>query len=232
MFPGFDRFILPSIREFGYWEPDEAAHLRSHLHPGMRVIDVGAHVGYTALLMAKVLNGQGLIIALEPEPLNFELLRTNLRANRASIVVPINAAAGERTGSISLQRSADNTGDHRTAPHPLGIAPVDVPLIALDDLLPPDEVVDFVFVDAQGYGHRVLRGMAKTIARCRPSMLVEFWPVGIMELADDPDRVLQEYRSFGYRIELLPHTDVSSLSAEEILMHGEKDHVTLSLVPS
>ena len=231
LFPAFDRFILPSIREYGWWEPDEAAYLRSHLHPGMRVIDVGAHVGYTALVMAEALRGQGLILAFEPEPLNFDLLSANIRTNNATTVVPINAAAGDRTGSVTLQRSPDNTGDHRTVPHPLGIAPLEVPLVALDDLLPPDQMIDFVFVDAQGFDHRVLRGMAKTIDRCRPPMLLEFWPVGIMELGDDPDQVLQEYRSLGYRIELLPDTDVTLLSAEEILKYGEKDHVTLLLVP-
>jgi hypothetical protein len=74
--------------------------------------------------------------------------------------------------------------------------------------------------------------MRRTIERCRPPMLLEFWPVGILELGDDPDEVLTEYRELGYRVELLPDKDVSALSAEQILMHSEKDHVTLSLVPA
>jgi FkbM family methyltransferase len=232
VFPVFDRFILPTIREQGRWEPDETDHLNSHLVPGMRVIDIGANVGYTALVLSRAVGLQGQVIALEPEPLNFELLCGNLNRNKATNVVPIHAAAGEKTGSVTLQRSPDNTGDHRTAPHPLGIAPLDVPLIALDDLLPAEQIVDFVFVDAQGYDHRVLRGMSKTIGRCRPPMLVEFWPVGILELGDDPDDVLAEYRSLGYRIELLPNEDICSLSAEHILAYTNKDHVTLSLVPT
>jgi FkbM family methyltransferase len=231
VFPAFDRFILPTIRESGRWEPEEADHLRSHLGQGMRVLDIGANVGYTALVMAEAVGKEGLVIALEPEPLNFELLCSNIHRNQITNVVPIHAAAGDQTGSITLQRSPDNTGDHRTAPHPLGIAPLEVPLIAIDDLLPSDQAVDFVFVDAQGYDHRVLRGMAQTIDRCRPPMLVEFWPVGILELGDDPDDVLAEYRSLGYRVLLLPDFDVSSLSAEEILTHSDRDHVTLSLVP-
>lgn len=232
LFPAFDRYILPSIREHGYWEPDEVRYLRSRLSPGMKVVDIGANVGYTALVMSRAVGEKGLVIALEPEQLNFELLSFNLRRNHAANVVAIHAAAGEQTGSITLLRSPDNTGDHRTAPHPVGVAPQEVPLIAMDDLLPPEQVVDLVFVDAQGYDHRVLRGMRRTIERCRPPMLLEFWPVGILELGDDPDKVLNEYRQLGYRVELLPDKDVSALSAEQILMHGEKDHVTLSLVPA
>jgi FkbM family methyltransferase len=232
LFPAFDRYILPSIREYGYWEPDEVGHLRSRLSPGMTVVDIGANVGYTALVISRAVGEKGLVIALEPEQLNFELLSSNLRRNHAANVVAIHAAAGEQTGSITLQRSPDNAGDHRTAPHPMGVAPQEVPLIAMDDLLPPQQVVDFVFIDAQGYDHRVLRGMRSTIERCRPPMLLEFWPVGILELGDDPDEVLSEYRELGYRVELLPDKDVSALSAEQILMHSEKDHVTLSLVPA
>ncbi len=74
--------------------------------------------------------------------------------------------------------------------------------------------------------------MSKIIERCRPPILLEYWPLGILGLGDNPDDVLAEYRSLEYRIELLPNKDVSSLSADEILMHSEKDHITLSLVPT
>jgi len=231
VFPMFDRFILPALRLCGRWEPEEGDHIRSRLSPGMQVLDVGANVGYTALVMAGAVGQQGLVIALEPEPFNFELLCLNLSHNGADNVIPIHTAAGERTGSVDLQRSFDNTGDHRTGPHPVGIAGIGVPIVALDDLLPADQAIDFVFVDAQGYDHRVLMGMAKTIERCRPPMLVEFWPVGILGLGDDPDEVLSRYRGMGYRIELLPNTDVTRLSAAEVVGHSETDHVTLSLVP-
>jgi hypothetical protein len=57
---------------------------------------------------------------------------------------------------------------------------------------------------------------------------------GIAAIGDDPDEVLRRYRSLGYRIELLPHQEVSVLSAHEILTSGPpagRDHTTLSLVP-
>jgi FkbM family methyltransferase len=232
VFPAFDRFMLPHIRNVGAWEADESAHLRATLRPGMKVLDIGANVGYMALVMAEAVGDDGFVIALEPEPLNFELLCHNLRRNGATNVVPVHSAAGERTGTITLQRSPDNAGDHRTAPHPVGIAPLDVPLVAIDDLLGPDQVVDFVLIDAQGYDHRVVQGMAETIKRCRPRMLIEFWPIGILGLGEDPDEVLDQYRSLGYRIHLLPDKDVSHLGAEEILTHTTGKHVNLSLSPA
>jgi FkbM family methyltransferase len=229
LLPRFDRFILPSLREYGWWEPDEMAHLRAHLRPGQWAIDVGAHVGFTALVMAQAVGPTGRVIALEPEPLNFDLLCRNVLRNEADHVIPIHSAGGERTGSAVLERSPDNSGDHRTAPHPLGIGAQGVPMIALDDVLPPEQPIHFVATDAQGYDHRVLEGMRKTIDRWRPSMLLEFWPVGILGAGDNPDDVLSDYRSRGYRLALLPDRDVTDLSAEAVLADSDKDHVTLAL---
>jgi FkbM family methyltransferase len=231
LFPSFDRFILPAIRASGVWEPDESEYLRNHLRPGMTVLDVGANVGYTALVMSESVGESGLVIALEPEPLNFILMCSNIKQKAAGNVLPIHAAAGEKTGSTTLLRSPDNAGDHRTAPHPMGIAAVDVPVVALDDLVPVNLGVDFVFVDAQGYDHRIVRGMGSIVERSKPPMMLEFWPVGILGLGDDPDLVLEEYRELGYRIRLLPDTDVTGESAESILRHGDRDHVTITMVP-
>lgn len=234
VFPCFDRWIRPTIRDTGAWEPTEGEYLRKVLRPGMTVLNIGANVGYSALVMAGAVGEAGLVIAFEPEPLNFELLCLNLRRNKAANVLPIHSAAGERTGSIRLQRSPDNTGDHRTATHPLGIASLEVPLVAIDDLLPADRPIHAAFLDAQGYDHRVIAGMRKTIRRWRPFMLVEFWPTGILEVGDDPDAVLDGYRAMGYQMALLPDHDVSYLSAEDILgsdLAEGRDHVTLLLRP-
>lgn len=233
--PGFDRFILPSLRTTRQWEAEEAAYLRSIVHPGMTVLNVGANVGYSALLMAGQVGDRGLVVAIEPDPLNFHLLSLNIAHNRVRNVLPIHAAAGEATGSIRLQRSPDNTGDHRTANHPLGVAPIEVPLVAIDDLIPPEREVDVVMIDAQGYDHRVVQGMTRTIAAWRPQLVLEFWPPGILEVGDDPEQVLSDYRELGYEIFLLPDQNASRCSVEEILSAGPplgRDHVTLCLRPT
>lgn len=233
LFPAFDRFILSSVRETGTWESAEAAYLRSILRPGMLAVNVGANVGYTALLMAGCVGPTGLIIALEPEPLNFKLLDNNVRRNRAP-VFPVHAAAGQATGSIILERSPDNAGDHRTALHPMGVAPVEVPLVALDDLFPEDTTLDVVVIDAQGFDHRIVEGMRRLISDSRPHLVVEFWPVGIVNIGDDPDDVLERYKQLGYELMMLPETDVNDLTAAEILSkHPEGgDHLTLAMIPS
>jgi FkbM family methyltransferase len=230
LLPHFDPFIRESIRLYGWWEYDELEYIWGHLEPGMWAIDVGAHVGFSALAMAQKVVPAGRVIALEPEPLNFELLCRNVARNGEGVVVPIHAAGGEKTGSCVLERSPENSGDHRTTRHPLGIAATEVPMVALDDILPPLQPVHFVMTDCQGYDHRVLEGMGQTLRRWKPRVLCEFWPVGILGTGTDPDAVLDGYRSLGYRLELLDGTDVNAADAVGLLEHSEKDHLTLLLV--
>jgi hypothetical protein len=67
--PRFDRFILPELREHGCWEPEESALLRKVIEPGMTVIDVGANVGYSALVMSQAVGEDGLVMAFRLETL-------------------------------------------------------------------------------------------------------------------------------------------------------------------
>jgi FkbM family methyltransferase len=231
LFPRFDRWLLPTLRSTGRWEPDEAAFVRAHLAPAARALNVGANVGYLTLIMAQAVGSSGLVIGLEPEPFNFDLFWTNIRRNRAYNVLPIQTAAGEATGTTWLNLSPDNTGDHRTAPHPIGVGRLEVPMVAVDDLLGELDV-DLVVSDAQGYDHRVLRGMATLIKRRRPPMLVEFWPPGIFALGDSPVDVIDEYREFGYRMRIVEgDRDVTGLAAPDVvdIVLSGRDHVTLAL---
>lgn len=232
-FPVFDRFIWPAIRDTGCWEPAEAAYIRSHLRPGDCALDIGANVGYSALVMSKAVGTTGLVVALEPEPLNYELLCRNLHRSGAHNVVPVHSAAGERTGTAILERSPDNCGDHRTAPNPMSTGSLEVPMVTIDELLEGGLDVDLVLIDAQGYDHRVIRGLAGTAARCRPRILTEFWPSGIRNVGDDPDEALGFYLELDYRLTLVSGRDVSDCGHTEILELADPgyDYVTLVLEP-
>lgn len=61
------------------------------------VIDVGAHVGLFTLKVARMAR-RGLIIALEPHPFTFSLLKLNLKMNSIMNVVPLNLALSDYNG--------------------------------------------------------------------------------------------------------------------------------------
>lgn len=210
LLPEHDRVIHHMLRDTGVWEREESDALRSMLVPGMTFVDIGAHVGYMSLVAAGAVGPTGRGIALEPAPGNFELLQANLAGNGASQVVAIPAAAWKETGPVTFTLDEFNTGDHRAYARPAGET-MEVAGYALDDVIPDDLQIDVVKVDAQGTDHLALQGMAKTLARCRPVLLVEYWPLGISELGDDPLAVLAIYRDMGFSISVLGAGDPGSL---------------------
>ena len=57
--------------------------------PGRREViflDVGAHIGKFTILAARLLRGRGQVLAFEPEPENFRMLRANVELNRVENV--------------------------------------------------------------------------------------------------------------------------------------------------
>ena len=178
---------------------------------GAVALDIGANVGYHAVTMSKVVGPGGRVIALEPDPLNFELLLTNLRLNGISNVCALNVAAGDKSGMVEFTRDPVNAGDHRTyrraASAPDSV--ISVPMVRVDDLAIGVEVA-FALIDTQSFDHRVVRGMEQLVAGSRPMMLVEYWVEGLTELGDDPAAVISYYRSLGYETSVLGLAELRS----------------------
>ncbi len=185
-FPAYDRFIRTHVRDHGHWERFESSVLRSIVHPGELALNVGANVGYTTLLLARSVGPAGRVVAIEPSVENFRLLTYNLDMNGVRNVLPILAAAGATTGVTRLSLSPDNSGDHRIALNPFEVGSRPVPIVTLDDLLPDHAVPRVLACDAQGADLEVLRGARRVIERARPTILIEFWPTGIIGLGGDP----------------------------------------------
>lgn len=196
-----DDSVFPRrLRKFGTWHPTEGRLLRALLRPGMTALDVGAMVGYFSRLLGQAVGPTGRVVALEPEPRNYGLLCANIWEAGLLNVEPIQAAADRTTREVAISRSETNFGDHRAFPMEGRTTTVGVQAVRIDDLLRPEVEVDVVKIDAQGMDHAVVEGMEGTIARRRPTVLVEFWPAGIAEFGDDPGEVLRLYRSMGFAI--------------------------------
>lgn len=63
------------------------------LRKGDVFIDVGAHIGKYTILVAKIVGKEGLVIAIEPNPENYETLLENIKLNNLKNVIAVNIAA-------------------------------------------------------------------------------------------------------------------------------------------
>lgn len=199
-----DHVLAPIVRDTGQWEPAESAALAALIAPGASVVELGAHCGYLTVLMAKAAGPRGRVLALEPHPDNFALLRENVRRHGLDNVELVQAAAWHESGPLDLILSTANTGDHRvyerTGDDVGGRMPVRA--VRVDELL-GGRRVDVVKVDTQGVDHLAFAGMADAARRWRPKVVTEFWPHGIRELGEDPAAVVRSYRELGYAVSVL-----------------------------
>lgn len=62
-------------------EKDQVAVVQRELKPGDVVLDVGANIGYYALMEADLVGPTGKVYAVEPVPANFAMLTGNIRLN-------------------------------------------------------------------------------------------------------------------------------------------------------
>lgn len=173
----FDPISLRLSLLLGSYEGETVAYMRSTLRPGMVVVDVGAHVGYFSRLAGELVAPGGRVVALEPNPATFCLLRENV--SRLEGVLPLNLAVAGREGFFPLALPEVSSGvahlDLAKSPEGPGARPVlALPLERVLEGLGLDRV-DLLKVDVEGMEVEVLRslgGKAPAVNR----LLLEFLP--------------------------------------------------------
>lgn len=203
-----DQVIGGAIRGTRQWEPAETALLRQVVRSGEQAADIGAHVGYFTVLLSRLVGPAGRVVAFEPEPGNFELLKANCILNGCANAELHAVALVAEPGRYRLFLSDCNLGDHRltpTAERPS--VPVDG--MRLDDLWRRRGVLDLAKIDAQGFEIPILLGMAGTIraSAARLICLVELSPRLSLAAGHGLDSLLRVVDGLGAVVGRLGMTD-------------------------
>jgi FkbM family methyltransferase len=204
------RLLLPSGMEALYlnepYEPELAAALARLVRPGWTCADVGAHVGYFTLLLARLVGEEGSVLAFEAAPVNAQLLAQNVKLNNLESRVRVeNLAVADVSGELELyparaggssEWTLDATFASRADHVPTERHGPRVRSVSLDDYASPAPRLDLVKMDIEGAEARAIRGMRRILREERPIILLEFhrevgWPA------------VQELRTHGYRFEEL-----------------------------
>ena len=143
--------------------------LGSMLQPGMRVVDVGANIGYMLLLFECAVGAAGEVLCIEPSPENLPTLRRNIECNGLRNVRLVEAAVGSSRGQVGFRAGINGgvTGGSDSA--------YQVPMVTLDTLVP--DRVDFLKIDVDGYEGQALLGATEVLRRDRPVVFLEFHPL-------------------------------------------------------
>jgi FkbM family methyltransferase len=206
---------------FGTYELEVKQALLQIVQADWVVFDIGAHIGYFALLLAKLVGPSGKVFAFEPLPENFRTLQENVRINGCSNIFLENRAVAETSGMVTLK---SNDTDRLTYTSSLieGQPIIDIEAVSLDDFTAGlQERVQFVMMDVEGAETAVLKGMRSTLQRDFPALLIELHG---MDQWGESHSALQELHSMDYSFRYLdgPGAQVHILAEHRIVETNDK----------
>lgn len=136
-------------------------------------IDIGAHVGKYTLQVARIVENDGLVIAIEPHPKNYQALLKGIQLNGFKNIVALNVAAWNRDCKIKL--FIHDAAVHHSTKIDLGLGQIEVQARTIDHII--DELgvkrINWVKIDVEGAEIEVLHGLKKTLVNCNPRVIIE-----------------------------------------------------------
>jgi FkbM family methyltransferase len=183
----------------GHFEPLTTRVFRGAIGDGSCVVDVGANIGYYAVLAGRLVGRSGRVHAIEPFDENLRGLRTNVTMNRLQNVVvhPVAAGATDEVREFHVTGSNDSHGfyDHpQTATH----RKIFVRASRIDALI--QESVGLYKIDVEGAEIEVLKGMRESMGRSPGAALIVEWNPACMRKANrEPEEILEALKDLGVR---------------------------------
>lgn len=162
--------FIPLFRDGQYAYQSGNANLTKRLlQKGGLVFDVGANVGFNALLYSELVGDRGKVIALEPSPKCHKLLSRSLSAYCNIEILCVGAS--DSRGVLPFYETTMLATSSLEQIH--GIDPYEVKTQPLDDLLDVYGMPDFVKIDVEGHEEKVFQGMRRILSEGQPTIVFE-----------------------------------------------------------
>jgi FkbM family methyltransferase len=186
------------------YEPHLGAFFRKNVKQGMHVVDIGANIGYYAVLASKLVGERGHVTAFEPNSENARLILLSVERNRIKNVKLLPVALSTQMGNAFFSAHVGSNG---------GLLPSNtdvlvssqcdvVPTFRLDQLV--SEHIDFLKIDVEGAEGLVFEGAWSLIERDRPIICSEFSPEMLLRVSGvHALAYIERFTSIGYRMQVL-----------------------------
>jgi FkbM family methyltransferase len=180
-----DQFVSKSILETGAYGLGEIALAKPFCDAQSKVLVVGAHIGTIAVPLSRICRE---VVAIEANPVTYELLRLNVLINGCTNLRTFEVAANHKEEPVEFVMNTHNTGGSKRMPkfHDQ-VYFSDNPKIEtvrgvrLDDLV-GSAGFDLIFMDIEGSEYFAFLGM-QTILSSAKTLIVEFLPHHLSRVA-------------------------------------------------
>lgn len=163
---------LPNFHESKYW--------KQYLNGGRTFIDIGAHVGTWSLNLAKYFDR---VIAFEPDPRGYTVLKKNLELNNIKNVEVVPMAVSNKAGNIKFNLFHNPCTNTLMDPKEMGrggvedspIGEIQVDTISVDEFVQSRGIndIDFIKIDAEGAELLIVEGALNMFKTQKPDFFIE-----------------------------------------------------------
>ena len=156
---------------------------------GSTVLDIGAHVGGFSLLFGSCVGKKGKVLAFEPNPKTFEILKYKAYNNPSFNVVPHNYACTKENGKFTFNYSDPRFGTGMNGGffdslelgnqikqfhgHQIEVEGVNILEFLNENYSNELDKIKFIKTDTEGFDKEVLKTLAPLIKKNKPVLMVE-----------------------------------------------------------
>ncbi len=156
----------------GEREVDSTREMKRIVKKGDTILDVGANIGYYALMESKLVGENGKVYAIEPAPENFRVLKANVIFNDYKNIELFNFLVGDKNGKEKLYLASHRNLHSVIKGHPKATGEyIELPMVKLDDFIKGKRFPDLIRTDVEGYEYYILKGMKNILNSKKPLKL-------------------------------------------------------------
>ncbi len=221
----------------GRYEQETTKLMERVVEPGMRILDIGAHVGYFSLIAARAAGPDGKVYSFEPEPVNYSLLVENAKRNGYENIVTIQKGVSNETGTTTLYIAGLDNGRNSLYRHDLPQAgTTTVEITTIDAYLESQgwPEIDLVKVDVEGSELLVWEGMEQLRQKSSQlKLILEFNPALLRSAGIDPMQFLSMPGESGFKVEWIDEENgllpIESVNTSELSSKLETREISVNL---
>lgn len=165
-----NKWIVSSGISFlkGTYEPEKSEAVVNTIKKGEVILDVGAHIGYFSLLMAKCAGSKGKVYSFEPRGINQLFLKKHIRINKFKNIEVIEKAISDGMGNESFS-TKHGTGTGRLSDSgDLRVETTSIDIFCKEREISPT----FIKIDIEGGEVKALNGAKVTLNKLKPTVLL------------------------------------------------------------